>query len=56
MSEKFIINGQKKLSGEIEVKGSKNAALKILAALILSDQKCTINNFPFIEDIHQGHV
>lgn len=50
MNDKFIINGGKSLKGEIEVGGSKNAALKILAALILSDQKCTIKNFPFIED------
>ncbi len=48
--DKFIIKGNKKLSGEIEVNGSKNAALKILAAVILSDEKCTITNFPFIED------
>jgi len=50
MVEKFVINGGKKLSGSIEVNGAKNSALKILAALILSNEKCTINNFPFIED------
>ena len=36
MPDKFIINGGKKLSGEIEVLGSKNAALPILAASILT--------------------
>lgn len=50
MPDKFIINGGAKLSGSILVNGAKNSALKILAALILSDQKCTITNFPFIED------
>src|ERR1035437_6039148 len=50
MMEKFTINGGKKLSGTISVNGAKNSALKILAALVLSDEKCTINNFPFIED------
>jgi UDP-N-acetylglucosamine 1-carboxyvinyltransferase len=50
MAEKFIINGGKKLAGTISVNGAKNSALKILAALVLSDQKCTINNFPFIKD------
>jgi len=50
MSEKFIINGGKKLSGTISVNGAKNSALKILAALVLSEQKCTITNFPFIKD------
>jgi UDP-N-acetylglucosamine 1-carboxyvinyltransferase len=48
--EKFIINGGKKLSGVISVNGAKNSALKILAGLILSDEICTISNFPFIED------
>lgn len=48
--DKFVINGGAKLSGTISVSGAKNSALKILAALLLSDQKCIINNFPFIED------
>jgi len=48
--DKFIIQGQKKLSGSISVNGAKNSALKILAGLILSDEKCKITNFPFIED------
>jgi len=50
MSDKFVIQGQKKLSGSISVNGAKNSALKILAGLILSQEKCVINNFPFIED------
>ncbi|MFA6190182.1 MAG: UDP-N-acetylglucosamine 1-carboxyvinyltransferase [Candidatus Staskawiczbacteria bacterium] len=50
MADKFIIKGGKKLSGSIKVNGAKNSALKILAALILSKEKCTISNFPFIED------
>lgn len=48
--QKFEIKGGAKLSGEIRVNGAKNAALKILAALILSDEECRISNFPFIED------
>jgi UDP-N-acetylglucosamine 1-carboxyvinyltransferase len=51
---KFIISGQAKLSGEIEVKGAKNAALKIIPAAILSRQKITIKNLPKIEDIKQA--
>lgn len=50
MTEKFIIQGGNKLSGTITVSGAKNSALKILAALILSDEKCLITNFPFIKD------
>lgn len=48
--DKFVIQGGAKLSGTIRVNGAKNSALKILAALILSSEKCRISNFPFIED------
>jgi len=51
---KFIINGPTKLSGEIEVKGAKNAALKIIPASILSSEKITINNLPNIEDVSRA--
>ena len=49
--EKFVIQGQKTLSGEIEVRGAKNAAGPILAACLLTDQECTIDNLPLVEDI-----
>lgn len=49
--KKYVITGGQKLSGEIKVAGAKNGALKILAATILSEEKCTINNVPAIEDI-----
>jgi len=52
--EKFVIQGGAKLSGEIEVKGAKNAALKIIPAAILSSQKITIKNLPEIEDISRS--
>ena len=48
---KFIIEGSAKLSGEIEVKGAKNSALKILPAALLSAEKITIKNLPNIEDV-----
>ena len=48
---KFIINGGHKLSGEIVVKGAKNAALKIIPAALLSEDTITIHNLPKIEDI-----
>lgn len=51
MPEKFVIQGQKKLQGEIEVRGSKNAAGPILAATLLTDQDCIIDNLPLVEDI-----
>jgi len=49
---KFIINGGKKLNGEVKVGGSKNAALPILAATLLTDQPCVIKNVPDIADTH----
>ncbi|MCG2809128.1 MAG: UDP-N-acetylglucosamine 1-carboxyvinyltransferase [Candidatus Portnoybacteria bacterium] len=49
--EKFIIQGGRKLSGEIKVNGAKNAALKVLAASLLTDQEWKISNVPQIEDI-----
>ncbi len=52
--EKFIIQGGSKISGEIEVGGAKNAALKIIPASILSSEKITIKNLPDIEDINRS--
>jgi UDP-N-acetylglucosamine 1-carboxyvinyltransferase len=49
---KFIIQGQKKLSGEIKVAGNKNAALPIIAATILTDDECILKNVPEIRDVH----
>src|SRR3989338_888987 len=51
MEEKFVINGEKPLSGEIEVRGAKNAAFPILAATLLTKKECVISNLPLIEDI-----
>lgn len=48
---KFHIKGGKKLSGEIEVMGSKNAATPILAATLLTSEECVIDNIPLIEDV-----
>jgi len=50
---KFIINGGKKLKGEIKVNGAKNAALKIIAASLLSEEKITIKNCPNIEEVNR---
>lgn len=48
---KFIIFGGKKLRGTIHVAGSKNAALPILAATLLTDERCTLSNVPNIRDV-----
>lgn len=38
--DKIIIEGGRRLCGEIEVHGSKNSALPILAATVLTGDKC----------------
>ncbi len=47
---KFIINGGKKLSGEIRVNGSKNALFPLFAAALLTDEECQFTNVPDILD------
>jgi len=51
---KFIITGGKALAGEIEVKGAKNLALKILPATLLTDEAVSIFNLPDIEDARRS--
>ena len=47
---KYIIEGGRKLEGEVEVSGSKNASLPILAASILSGKTTKLYNVPNIHD------
>ncbi len=48
---KFIIQGGQKLSGEVKISGSKNAALPAFCAALLTDESVTIKNIPLIGDI-----
>lgn len=50
-SEKFIIQGGKKLEGVVEIGGYKNSAGACLAATLLTDQECQIHNLPLVEDV-----
>jgi UDP-N-acetylglucosamine 1-carboxyvinyltransferase len=49
--EKFVITGGKKLAGEVEISGAKNAAVAIIPATILADGPCRIDNIPDISDV-----
>ena len=49
--DKFIINGGIPLRGEVVISGAKNAAVAIVAATILSDEPCILENVPEISDI-----
>ena len=48
---KFIIQGGKRLEGEVKISGSKNAALPIIAATILIHGKTILYNVPNIQDV-----
>ena len=50
--QKLIIKGKKKLSGSINISGSKNATLPILAASILTDQSLILKNIPLVQDVY----
>ena len=49
--EKIIINGGKKLTGEVTISGAKNAVVAILPATILARDVCRIENIPNISDV-----
>ena len=47
----FEIHGGKKLTGTIEVGGSKNASFPVLAGVVLLSRPIILNNLPDIEDV-----
>ena len=53
--QKLKISGGKKLVGEINISGAKNAALPILAASLLSEKNISLNNVPQLNDIATMH-
>ena len=50
--QKLIIKGKKILSGSINISGSKNATLPILAASILTDKPLILKNVPLVQDVY----
>ena len=49
--DKYVINGGKRLTGEVEISGAKNAAVAVIPATILADSPCIIENIPDISDV-----
>ena len=47
----FVIEGREALRGEVEIGGSKNAALPIIASTVLTSDECLLENVPDIEDV-----
>ena len=50
--QKLIIKGKKKLLGSINISGSKNASLPILAATLLTNKAITLKNIPLVQDVN----
>ena len=50
--QKIVINGGNFLQGKINVSGSKNASLPIMAASILTDETLELENVPDLVDVH----
>ena len=50
--DKFVIQGGTRLRGRIAISGSKNAALPMMAAALLTDQPLILHNVPNLSDIH----
>lgn len=48
---KFLVEKCGPLSGEVEISGSKNAVLPIMAAAILTDETCSILDVPALRDV-----
>ncbi|MBV8587046.1 MAG: UDP-N-acetylglucosamine 1-carboxyvinyltransferase [Verrucomicrobia bacterium] len=50
--DKIIIHGGHSLEGTVKISGSKNSALPILAATLLTKEACVIHKVPDLSDVH----
>ena len=50
--DKFSIEGPSRIKGEVEISGSKNSSLPILAATILFNKPVVLKNLPRVKDIN----
>ncbi len=48
--QRIVINGGRRLEGEISVQGAKNSALPLLAACVLCDGESVLHNCPRLSD------
>ncbi|GEA15024.1 UDP-N-acetylglucosamine 1-carboxyvinyltransferase [Moorella sp. E308F] len=51
MEECLVINGGRRLEGTVTVNGAKNAALPIMAAMLLATGECTLRRVPNLQDV-----
>lgn len=52
--QKLIINGGRRLHGELNLQGSKNSALPIMAACVLCKGECVLRNCPRLTDVYSA--
>lgn len=50
--DKILVHGGARLEGSVRISGSKNSALPILAAALLTKETCVIHHVPDLSDIH----
>lgn len=48
--QKLIVNGGRRIEGELTVHGAKNSALPLLAACVLAHGECILHNCPMLTD------
>ena len=48
---RIVVNGGRKLLGEIDIQGAKNSVLPVLAATILCERECVIHNCPNLSEL-----
>jgi UDP-N-acetylglucosamine 1-carboxyvinyltransferase len=48
----FKVKGGKKLKGELTPQGAKNEALQVVCAVLLTSEKVTLENLPYIRDVN----
>lgn len=51
-TERLLITGGTPLTGDVYISGGKNTAVAIIPATLLSDEPCTLENIPDIDDVH----
>lgn len=49
--DRIVIQGGRRLAGEVPISGAKNAALPLLASTLLSRDECVISNVPRLQDV-----
>ncbi len=48
---KILVNKSGPLSGSVEISGAKNAVLPLMAATLLTEEECVINDAPALADV-----